>query len=86
MTNNPKISMSPEELPQQRIHEVAELPVSPEPFDCHVGYGKVPADLVPCLKSAPSRAGKDAGLRSGVHGFHDNSFAQRKAHHADRLD
>ena len=47
MINNPKIPMSPEELPQQRIHEVAALPERPEPFDCHVGYGEVPEDVVP---------------------------------------
>ena len=39
MTNDPHIPMSPDELPQQRIHEVVELPVRPEPFDCLVGYG-----------------------------------------------
>jgi hypothetical protein len=43
MTNDPDIPMSPDELPQQRIHEVVELPVRPAPFDCLVGYGcKVP--------------------------------------------
>ena len=47
VTNNPHIPMSPDELPQQRIHEVVELPDRPEPFDCHVGYGAVPADAIP---------------------------------------
>jgi hypothetical protein len=39
MTNDPHIPMSPDELPQQRVHEVLELPERPEPFDCRVGYG-----------------------------------------------
>lgn len=51
MTREPKIPMSPEALPQQRIHEVVGLPDRPEPFDCHVGYGAVPADVIP--KSGP---------------------------------
>ena len=37
MTRQPKIPMSPAELPQQRIHEVITLPPKPEPFDCIVG-------------------------------------------------
>ena len=45
MTVDPHIPMSPDELPQQRIHEVVELPERPEPFDCLVGYGcKAPQD------------------------------------------
>ena len=51
MTREPKIPMSPDALPQQRIHEVVGLPERPEPFDCHVGYGAVPADVIP--KSGP---------------------------------
>jgi len=31
MTREPKIPMSPSELPQQRIHEVVGLPERPEP-------------------------------------------------------
>ena len=43
MTNDPHIPMSPDELPQQRIHEVVNLPERPEPFDCSAGYScKVP--------------------------------------------
>jgi hypothetical protein len=38
MTREPKIPMSPTELPQQRIHEVIDLPKRPEPFDCDVCY------------------------------------------------
>ena len=51
MTSEPKIPMSPEELPQQRIHEVVALPKRPEPFDCLVGYGVVSDDIIP--KSGP---------------------------------
>ena len=51
MIRNPTIPMSPEELPQQRIYEVVDLPVRPEPFDCLVGYGGVPDDIV--SKHAP---------------------------------
>ena len=52
MTNDPHIPMSPDELPQQRIHEVVELPDRPEPFDCLVGYGckapqKAPSEFEP---------------------------------------
>ena len=38
MTREPKIPMSPTEIPQQRIHEVVGLPERPEPFDCYVDY------------------------------------------------
>jgi hypothetical protein len=41
MTREPKIPMSPAELPQQRIHEVITMPPKPEPFDCTVGYNDV---------------------------------------------
>ena len=47
MTNNPKIPMSPEALPQQRIHEVAELPERPEPCECIVGYRTYPKGSLP---------------------------------------
>ena len=47
MTKKPQIPMSPNELPQQSIHEVVSLPKRPEPFDCHVGYGGVPEDIIP---------------------------------------
>ncbi len=32
------LPMSPSELPQQRIHEVVDLPERPKAFDCHVDY------------------------------------------------
>ena len=51
MTRTPSIPMSPDQLPQQRIHEVVALPDRPVPFDCRVGYGAVPADILP--KSGP---------------------------------
>ena len=51
MTRAPNIPMSPDQLPQQRIHEVVALPDRPDPFDCHVGHGAVPADVLP--KSGP---------------------------------
>jgi hypothetical protein len=51
MTKQPTIPMSPEALPQQRIHEVVSLPERPEPFDCHVGYSAVPSEAIP--KSGP---------------------------------
>jgi hypothetical protein len=47
MTRQPKIPMSPGELPQQRIHEVITLPPKPEPFDCSVGYVQFPKGSLP---------------------------------------
>ena len=48
MTNDPQIPMSPDELPQQRIHEVVELPEQPVPFECAAGYGcKTPKKAFP---------------------------------------
>ena len=47
MVTDPKIPMSPTQLPQQRIHEVVDLPERPDPFDCIVGYGAVPDDIIP---------------------------------------
>jgi hypothetical protein len=38
MTREPKIPMAPDQLPQQRIHEVAVLPERPVQFDSAVGY------------------------------------------------
>ena len=52
MTNKPRIPMSPDELPQQRIHEVITLPPRPEPFDCHIGYSQFPKGSLP--SSTPS--------------------------------
>jgi hypothetical protein len=51
MTREPKIPMSPTELPQQRIHEVVGLPERPAEFDCEVGYGVFSDNAVP--KNAP---------------------------------
>ena len=39
MTNEPKIPMSPSQLPQQRLYEVVGLPERPERFEFDVGYG-----------------------------------------------
>jgi len=47
MTRQPKIPMSPGELPQRRIHEVITLPPKPEPFDCSVGYVQFPKGSLP---------------------------------------
>ena len=47
MTRQPKIPMLPSQLPQQRIHEVVDLPERPVPFDCLVGYGAVPDNIIP---------------------------------------
>ena len=52
MTREPKIPMSPEALPQQRIHEVVGLPERPEEFDCEVGYGDSPNSEMP--KNVPT--------------------------------
>ena len=54
MTREPKIPMSPEELPQQRIHEVVALPKRPEEFDFKVGYELVPYGELP--KNAPIKS------------------------------
>ena len=54
MTREPKIPMSPEELPQQRIHEVVALPKRPEEFDFKVGYELVPYGKLP--KNAPIKS------------------------------
>ena len=47
MINEPHIPMSPDELPQQRIHEVITLPPRPVPFDSTVGYGQFPKGSLP---------------------------------------
>jgi hypothetical protein len=39
MGKEPKIPMSAEELPQQRINEVVDLPPRPEGLEIEVGYG-----------------------------------------------
>ena len=47
MTREPKIPMSPSELPQQRVHEVVDLTQRPEPFDCKAGYWDYPSGSAP---------------------------------------
>ena len=54
MTREPKIPMSPTELPQQRIHEAVGLPERPAEFDCEVGYGVFSDNAVP--KNAPTNS------------------------------
>jgi hypothetical protein len=54
MTREPKILMSPTELPKQRIYEVVGLPERPEPFDCHIGYGVFQDGAFP--KNAPTNS------------------------------
>jgi len=54
MTREPKIPMSPSELPQQRIHEVVGLPERPEPFDCEIDYGTLSSCKLP--KNGPSNS------------------------------
>jgi hypothetical protein len=50
----PRIPMLPSELPQQRIHEIVDLPAKPDPFDVIVDYGDLPAGSV--SKSPPRNA------------------------------
>jgi hypothetical protein len=47
MTREPNIPMSPDELPQQRIHEVVGLPERPTEFNSRVGYGVSPKGGLP---------------------------------------
>ena len=47
MTLQPKIPMSPDALPQQRLHEVVTLPERPTKFDCMVGYRVYPPGTAP---------------------------------------
>jgi hypothetical protein len=47
MTREPKMPMRPEDLPQQRIHEVVELPERPAEFNFDVGYGCSPEGGLP---------------------------------------
>ena len=54
MIRQPKIPMSPEDLPQQRIHEVVTLPKRPAEFDCKVGYELSPHGELP--KNAPTKS------------------------------
>ena len=52
MIREPKIPMSPEDLPQQRIHEVVALPQRPAEFNCCIGYELFPYGELP--KNAPT--------------------------------
>ena len=54
MTREPKIPMSPTELPQQRIHEIVGLPERPAEFNCEVGYGVFQDGAFP--KNAPTNS------------------------------
>jgi hypothetical protein len=54
MTREPKIPMSPSELPQQRIHEVVTLPERPAEFDCEISYDVSPTGALP--KNAPTNS------------------------------
>ena len=47
MTREPRIPMRPEDLPQQRIHEVVGLPERPAEFNFEVGYGCSPEGGLP---------------------------------------
>ena len=54
MTRESKIPMLPTELPQQRIHEVVDLPERPAEFDYEVGYGVLQGDAF--SKNAPTNS------------------------------
>ena len=54
MTRKPTIPMSPDELPQQRIHEVISLPERPSEFSSYVNYGDMPEGTV--SKNPPRNA------------------------------
>ena len=47
MTRKPRIPMLPDELPQQRIHEVVGLPERPDPFNSKVGLWDYAASEAP---------------------------------------
>ena len=53
MTDEPRVPIHPNELPQQQIFEVVELPPRPEPFECIAGFWQVPKELRP--KSSPRK-------------------------------
>jgi hypothetical protein len=55
MIRNPKIPMLPTELPQQRIHEVVDLPERPDQFDnCEIDYSALSSCNLP--KNGPSKS------------------------------
>jgi len=47
MTDKPRIAMTPGELPDQRIHEVVNLPPEPEGFEPVGCYGWEPEEIMP---------------------------------------
>ena len=53
MSDTPRIAMTPEQLPRQRIHEVVALPPEPADFDPVVCYGSDALGIFP--KQRPSR-------------------------------
>jgi hypothetical protein len=53
MSDTPRIAMTPEQLPRQRIHEVVALPPEPADFDPVVCYGSDALGIFP--KRRPSR-------------------------------
>jgi hypothetical protein len=53
MSDTPRIAMTPEQLPRQRIHEVVALPPEPADFDPVVCYGSDALSIFP--KRRPSR-------------------------------
>jgi hypothetical protein len=82
MTTDPKIPMSPSELPQQRIHEVIDLPKRPEPFDCLVGYGEVPNKIIPkCGPRSPLYLGQVEWAWSPMHNRLDAYYLHRGRTH-----
>lgn len=52
MTREPRIPMSPEESPQQRLVEVLDLPARPSSFESKVGYWNYAANEAPRKPSA----------------------------------
>ena len=64
MIRNPKIPMLPTELPQQRIHEVVDLPARPTEFSSFINYGDMPEGTV--SKNPPEM--RFTCVRSNGHG------------------
>lgn len=46
MVREPRIPMSPQQLPQRRIYEVVGLPERPTGFESFMNYGGVPEGTV----------------------------------------
>ena len=47
MVHEPKLPITPSALPQQKIHEVLDLPKRPEEFVSYVGFGTWPSVALP---------------------------------------